>query len=200
MTSQSSRRRHGVATLIGDAALFTALTVAIAPLTVVVGPAVAWLLHGRRIGRAAVIGWAIGVVVAVVGVTSLYWALVLTGAAIGLAGGSEFTGGIVLLVVATVVFFAVVIWLDADAIRDLAVARRLHARLDVARLVATAIAVLAAVAITLIQTYNPASGVGDAGPFALLAAAIGAVTVLVADLVAARLERADAVPGASGGA
>lgn len=195
MSSDIVSARKSTAAITADAALFTAVTVAFAPLSFVVGPAAAWLLHGRRVDRSAVISWGIGLLAGVAGVRGLFAALLAIGAAIGPVGDSEFTGGIVLLVVASAVFLAMLVALDVDALLDLAVARRIHVRLDIARLVATLIVALAVVAVTVIQTTNPASGIGDAGPFALFAGAIGAVTMWVGNMMHARLEKSDGAPG-----
>ena len=195
MSAEIGSGRRGAAAITGDAALFTAVAVAAGPFSLVVGPAVAWLLHGRHVDRHAVIGWGIGLVAGVAVVGGLFGVLFAIGAAIGPVGGSEFTGGIVLLVSAGAVFLAALVALDIDAVRDLSAARRTHVRLDIARLVATLIVLLAVAAVTVVQTIDPASGAGDAGPFALFAGAIGAVTMLVGNIVHARLEKSAAHPG-----
>ena len=197
MSPDAVATRGSTAAIIGDAALFTAVVVVVGPLSLLVGPAAAWLLHGRRVDRAALIGGAVGLVAGIAGVGGVFLVLLAIGGAIGPAGGSEFTGGIVLLAVASAVFLAGLVALDIDAVRDLAPARRSHVRLDIARLVSTLILALATAAVTVIQSTDPATGIGDAGVFALFAGAIGAVTMWVGGMVRARLQKTAAAGGAA---
>jgi len=194
MSSDVVSGRRRTAAIIGDSALFTAVTVVAGPLSLIIGPAAAWWLHGRRVNRAAAIAGAIGLLVGIVAVGGIFLMFPAIGAAVGPVGGSEFTYAIVLLAAASIVFLAGVVALDIDAVRDLAHTRRNHIRLDIARLVSTLIVALAVVAVTVIQATNPATEIGDAGVFALFAGAVGAITMWVGGMIHARLEKsADAV-------
>lgn len=188
MSSDVVSARGTTAAMVGDAALLTAVTVIAGPLSLIIGPTAAWLLHGRRLSRAAAIGGAIGVVTGIAGVGGLFLVLLAIGSAIGPIGGSEFTYPIVLLSAAGAVFLVGLVALDIDAVRDLARTRRNHIRVDIARLVSTLVLALAVTAITVIQATNPATEIGDAGVFALAAGAVGAITMLVGGMIHARLE------------
>lgn len=181
--------------MAGDAALFTAVTIVAGPLSLLIGPTAAWLLHGRRLNRAAAISLAVGVVAGLVVVGGVLLVLVGIGWAIGPLGGSEFTYPIVLLAVASILFLAGLVALIVDAVRDLAPARRRHVRLDVARLVATAALAVGVAAMTVIQTRNPATEVGDAGVFALAAGSVAGVAMRVGGRVHERWTKQRTAPG-----
>ncbi len=186
MSAEITPSRIATASLVGDACLLTAVTIPLGPLSLVIGPSAAWYLHGRRLDLPAVLA----------GVTGIAAGLVVVGAVGALVGfvlesiglnGDDFVVPLVLLAVAAVIFFAVLIVLDVDAVRDLDPARRAHARLDFVRIAVSVVLVVGTVGVTWIQATNPASGVGDAGVFALAAGAVGAVTMWVANAVYARL-------------
>lgn len=200
MSSDVASAKGGTAAIVGDACLFTAVTVAVGPLCLVLGPAAAWFLHGRRFDRAAVAGGAIGVAVGVLAVGGFFLVLPVVFGAIGPIGGWEHTAPVALLGVAAALFVAVLVALDVDAVRDLAPARRNHARLDVARLVSTLIIVLGAAAVSVIQATDPASEIGDAGVFALGAGVVGAIAMVVGSTVHARWERRGGTAGTVEGA
>jgi hypothetical protein len=186
--------------MVGDAAIFSAATVFIAPLNLIIGPAAAWYLHGRRIDRAVVLSGLLGLLGGAVSVGVLYFGLVaLTGGFARTGDSEDFTGGLILLAVASAVLLAVLIALDVGAVRDLQASRRKHVRLDMVRLIATLVLVGGTAAITVVQVTNPASEVGDAGVFALMAGAVSAVTTYIATkLHDARRKRDGAVgPAAS---
>jgi hypothetical protein len=187
------------AVIAGDAALIGAIIVFVGPLAALLGPAAAWWLHGRRFDRSAVLGGLIGLVLAGVAVGAVFMALVTIGEFIGPIGGSEVAFGIMLLVVASVLFLAALIALDVDALRDFARSRRSHLRVDAARLVATALVVTSAVVITVLQTNSPGSQYGDAGVFALMAGANAALTVWFGNLIREHLERSFGQSGAVSG-
>ena len=199
MSSSVGPSGNKAATLIGDSALLAAVTVFAAPASLVIGPAAAWWLHGRRFDKRAALAGGIGLVSAIVMVFALYFAVVGIGSAVGPVGGSEFGLGIALFAVVGAAFLAVLIALDVDAVRDLSPARRAHVRLDVVRLVATAIIVVVTPIVFAVQTANPGSEVGDIGPFALMAATIGAVTMWIGGVAYRRLERSGGAVGAAGG-
>jgi hypothetical protein len=72
-------------------------------------------------------------------------------------------------------------------------------RLDVARLISTAVIAVFMAAVSILQATNPASEIGDAGVFALGAAAVGAVTMTVADAIHTRSEKRSGAGGTAQG-
>ncbi len=187
MSTEITASRRATASLVGDACLLTAVTIPFGPLSLVIGPSVAWYLHGRKLDRYAVMA----------GLAGLFAGLVVVGGAavllgfglesIGL-GGDDYRVPLAILGVAALAFFLALIALDVDAVRDLDPEKRTHARLDVVRLTLSVVLVVATVAVTWVQVANPATEVGDAGVFALIAGAVGAVAMWVANAVYARLE------------
>ncbi|MCB9134104.1 MAG: hypothetical protein H6636_01670 [Anaerolineales bacterium] len=168
--------------LVGDAALFAAATfcllaVAGAPLALIIGPAVAWLLHGRRFNWKVTISELAGIVVGLVIVGGTFSLLAFIGTTIRSQGGSEFTVPLIFLITASTLLFIMIVALDLDSLRDLTSARREHLRLDYARLVSTAIIVIFAILVTVIQLRQPDTEIGDAGVFAIASAAVGGVTM-----------------------
>jgi hypothetical protein len=182
MSTQSNR-----VALVGDACLFTAaatcLTVGLIPLALIIGPAAAWWLHGRRIDRQVVIGGAVGIIVSLVAVAGLFGLVALVSGALGSVGGSEFSVPIAILGAMSGLFIVLVGVLDFASLRDLVRTRRTHVRLDIIRLMSTLIIGVAAVAVTLIQVANPDSEVGELGIFVLGAAVAGAVTMAVGNAI-----------------
>lgn len=194
MSSAIAPTRGNSATIVRDACLFTGaafclLAVIAGPLAVIIGPAAAWLLHGRRLDRAAMLSGGIGLAIAIIVVGGLLVLASLVASAIGPVGGWDFAGPVALLAIVSAVFLAVVVRLDIDSIRDLFTARRQHIRLDIARLVSTLIVALFVAVVTLVQAAHPATEIGDAGVFALGAAAVGAVTMAVMQAIHARWEK-----------
>jgi hypothetical protein len=169
--------------LVADASLFTAaafclLVIIGGLLALFLGPATAWRLHGRRIDRVAAISGLIGILISVLVVGSLFALAPLASAAIGPVGGWEFAAPAAFLGAAGLAFLALVVGLDMDSVRDLLPAHREHTHLDYARLASTLVIVVFVVVVSLIQANRPETEVGDAGVFALGAAAAGAVTML----------------------
>jgi hypothetical protein len=182
--------------MVGDAAIFSAATVFVAPLNLIIGPAAAWYLHGRRMDGAAVLSGLLGLVGGMVSVVVLYFGLVaLTGGFAQTGGSEDFTGGLILLGVASAVLLAVLVALDIGAVRDLQASRRKHVRLDIVRLIVTFVLVGGTAAVVAVQTMNPASEVGDAGVFALMAGAISAVTTLIGTKLYAARHNRDSAAG-----
>ena len=180
--------------LVGDACLFTAaafcpLVLVGGPLALVIGPAAAWLLHDHRIDWAAAISEVIGIVISVVVVGGFFVFVPLVSAAIGPIGGWEFAVPAAFLATAGTVFLALIVVLDIDGIRDLLPARHKHIRLDYARLVSTLVIAVFVVVVSLVQTIYPETEIGDAGVFALGAAAVGAVTMLAMKSIHAYWEK-----------
>jgi len=185
--------------MAGDAALFGAISIVGGPLALVIGPIASWLLHGRRVSRETAIRLAISLAVGIVAglavVGGFLAAFATLGAVIGPIGGSEFTFAITLLSVVGALFAAGVVALVVDAVRDLASTRRRHVRLDVARLVATAVLVVEGTAITVIQSRNPAAEIGDAGVCAPAAGAVAAVAMWDGGRVFLHLANTDVTAG-----
>lgn len=190
MTSESTQK-SGVAEIAGDACMLSAVAVPLGPLAVVVGPAAAWLLHGRRMDKRAVGGWALGLLAGIVAVGALVALLAFGLNAVGQGGEDQNTVPIVVLGVVALAFLGAVIWLDVDAIRDLMASQRDHARVDVVRLVVSGILLVAIIAVTVVQTRYPASEAGEAGVFALASGAVGAIAAAVASAWQLRTEAAD---------
>ena len=191
MSSSTSPEKQNVATMVGDACLFTAaafcpLAIVGRPLALIIGPAVAWLLHNRRPDRPAMISGGIGLVIGIILVGGSLMTAPILVRAIEPPGVSEFAVPVAFLAAVGAVFLAVVVALDIQAIRDLLPARRQHVRFGVARLVSTGIIALFAAIVSAIQLANPASEVGEAGIFALGAGAVGAVTMAVANALHGR--------------
>jgi hypothetical protein len=201
-----STKKGTRAAIVGDACLFTAaafcvLTVfgPLLALALLVGPVAAWLLHSRRIDRTTVVGGGIGIATGLATVGGMFFLLSLVVGGLGPVGGWEFTVPIAILAVVSTVFFALVIALDIDGVRDLLPARRTHTRLDLARLVSTAVIAVFVAVVSFVQATNPASKIGDAGVFALGAAAVGAVTMIVTHAIHARSEKRSGIVRTAGG-
>lgn len=182
MSSHVASAKSGAIAIIGDACVFTAVAIVAGPLALVIGPSAAWLLHGRRMDRSAVMAGIIGMAIGFLVVGGFFFLLPIVLGAIRPVGSGEFTVPVALLAWTGVVFLAVLVALDVDAVRDLSSpARQNHTRLDIARLVATLILAGAAVVMSIVQLTHPATAIGDAGVFALGAGAVGAVAMSVAN-------------------
>jgi hypothetical protein len=148
-------------------------------------PLLAWWLHGRRVDRpateGAVLGYLAGAALSLVllGLLALLIALPLS--LLGLSGTEWITAAAVI-----VAYLAVAARLDADALRDLSRRRREHARLDVARLIATVAGVAYMVGAIVWATGHPEWDY--TGAFLLLGACgvVGAAAVTVADWMVRR--------------
>ena len=180
MTEDTGSHPTATASLVGDACLFSAASVFGLPLSIVLGPALAWWLHGRTFDAGAVLGWLAGLLVAVAVVGGFLVGLPLALQAAAPSGPEDFTVPIILLSIAGAALFAVAAALAVVAIRDLMPGRRARVRVDIVRLAAVAVLVVGAVAIFMIQRAYPASEVGSAAVFALATGAIGAITTWVA--------------------
>jgi hypothetical protein len=189
------------AALVGDASLFTAAAFCILlvafPLALVIGLAAAWLLHNRHIDRAAVISGVISMLISLLLIGGFVLLLPLAVKASSSAGGSEFFLPIILLSALGTAFLFIVLMLDVEALRDLRTGRRKHPRLDIARLVSTLILLVFTLVVILVQVFRPHTEMGEAGVFLLAAALVGAVTMLVAQAIHARLEQRRAAAGKS---
>jgi hypothetical protein len=158
-------------------------------------PLLAWWLHGRRVDRTAtggaVLGYLTGMGLAL-GLVLLTVIVILALTVVGLSATSVDAGrvlGQIQVVVIAVAYLALAAWLDVVALRDLAAKRREHARLDVARLVATVAGVAYLVGVVVWATGHPEFdyigmilALGGCG-------IVGAAVVTVADLMVRNHER-----------
>jgi hypothetical protein len=203
MASARTFKLRPHALLAGDGALLMAAACAVlAPLAylyeaaaiplMVVGllaPLLAWRLHGRRVDRTATGGAALGYLAGVglaLGLAVLTAIVILALTAVGLAASADDTGrvlGQIQIVVIAVAYLALAAWLDVDALRDLAAPRRAHARLDVARLVATVAGVAYLVGVIVRATGHPEYDYIGAILSLGACGIVGAVVVTVADLM-----------------
>lgn len=184
--------------LAGDGAVFTAgmialvggVTLALATVlhtpaagvgagvlvAVTCGPFAAWNLHGRAAGGSSAIGAVLGCMIAFL---LLFPVLVVGGglghavAAIASLAGASLSWGVgagVVGVTAAVLLLAAAVWLDVDALHDLASARRAHPWLDVARLLATAGYAVYVVGTVLLVAFapGPPEDQGNAGMMTIL--------------------------------
>lgn len=185
--------REKLVPLVGDSCLFTAaifcaLVWGPLPLALALGPVGAWYLHGVPLDRRALLGGAAGLAAGLAAAVALLVLAPLVVRTFAPAGTpQELAGAALMLAAFAGAFAAVVLAADVGAMRDLSPARRLHPRLDIARLAATAVAVVFAAVVTAVQHSWPGSGIGDAGVFALAAAFVGALTMFVAEPVRRRL-------------
>lgn len=171
-------------TLVGDASLFTAtsfclLAVIAGPLALVIGPAVAWLLHQRRFNAATLLSEIVGLLLSLGVLGGGYLIVVTLLNTLWPESQQDFTAPLMVFIGLSSLFLMLIIGLDLDGLRDLLSARRQHLQLDYARLAATGVIVVFAIIIALGQWLYPETEIGDAGIFALGAALIGAATMLV---------------------
>lgn len=211
MASLRTAMRSEAALLAGDAALLTAalfgagtgvFALAVAPTggadqdvpwvwqllsvvlmvgAVVVGPVSAWILHGRRLSWAAVIGGVLGGFLASMLLGAATMLLVGVGVTVSAITGSELAGPITTLALAGLVLLALAVWLARDAVRDLAPERRAHPRLDVVRLVAIGLVAVVAVGSLVWSATHPGDESAELIAFALGTGLLGAVIALGAE-------------------
>ena len=202
MSADAVSGNGSAAALVADACLLTAAALCVLvfapPFALLIGPGAAWVLHDRRIDRTAAVGCLIGVVAGLVAVGACFVLAALLLDLIGPIGGSEYAAPIVVLVLVGAAFLVLVGALDVAAVRDLMPARSIRVRLDVARLVSTAVIVVFAAVVTSLQTTRPSGESGDAGVFALGAGAVGAVTMMVMSAVRTRADRRSVAGAAAG--
>ncbi len=209
MASSRTHKLGPRAVLAGDGALLMAAACAVlAPLAsrfegveiplMVVGllaPLLAWRLHGRHVDGSAtggaVLGYLAGVGLAL-GLLGLMALVMLVLAAVGLSETGDDPGkvaGLIAVVVITVAYLALALWLDVGALRDLSPRRREHAWLDVARLIATVAGVAYLAGVIVWATGHPefdyigaVLSLGGCG-------VVGAMVVTIADVMARRHEQ-----------
>lgn len=157
---------------------------------VIGGPIAAWVLHGRRLTWIAVLGAVLGGMLAGVVVPGAALLASALGLVLTPVTGSEFAGPIALAVLLVAAFAALVVWLVADAARDLRRTPREHARLDVVRIVSAAVllVVVAGVAIWVVSHPSDAES-GDVAAFAIAAGVVGGLAVSGAEAATALMTR-----------
>lgn len=149
----------------------------------VVGPVLAWRLHGRRLDTRGITALVIGLFV---GNGAMYlMAMVVAGLSflLGLFFQGEFTGPIIMLSLVALGMAAIVVRLIAGAVRDLA-AERNHVTLDIWRIVALVAVIAFVVGSVLRQIAVPGEGVIEADVFMIAGGVVGGASVLAADLTA----------------
>lgn len=167
------------------------LSLAASTLLVLVGAIVAWRMHGREVDlgvvgvmvAGAIAGTAVGMTVLVGGT------MMLAGVSRLLMGPNRVGGPWVVLAALAIVVVALVAPAILDGIRDLRKTRRLHVKLDWARLAAVVAILLLGVFFLPFVSITSGSEVGEAGAFMVPFAAGGAFAVLGADLLRAWRER-----------
>jgi hypothetical protein len=159
------------------------LSAVLSLVVVILGPLVAWRLHGRHLTGIAVLGAVIGGFVGsnVVGILVMLVFAPL-GWLVSQVGGSELAGLILMVVVVGAAFAALMAWLVADGVRDLSLSRRAHLRLDVLRLISTAVMVVFAIGVWLWTSAHPGDESGEAIIFAMFAGMSAAIVVTGAEV------------------
>jgi drug/metabolite transporter (DMT)-like permease len=166
---------------------------------VIVGPLVAWRLHGRPLTWIAVLGAVVGgfVLGNVVGILVMLVFVPLVWL-VSSVSSSEFGGLIAVLVLVGAAFVALLVWLVADGVRDLPLSRRVHLRLDVVRFISVAVLVIFAIGVALWTARHPGDESGEAIIFAVMAGVGAAMIVTGAEAatsLAAQKKAGTGVPG-----
>jgi hypothetical protein len=154
---------------------------------VFLGPALAWVLHGRRLRWETVAWGVIGVIVAAGTVVALSAGVASISMSLTPFARSEFAVPITLTALLGLAFVALALALDLDAVRDLA-GKHVHERLDRARIGATATLIVFFLALLPLSSTRPEIGMGQAGIFALAAGVFGGVIVAVVEGIETVLE------------
>ena len=165
---------------------------------VIVGPLVAWRLHGRRLTWMAVLGAVVGgfvlgnvvALLAAVVLVPLVWLVTSV--------STEIAGLVAVVVVIGGAFVALLVWLVVDGVRDLSPSRREHPRLDVVRFISVAVPVVFAIGVGIWTARNPGDESGEAILFAMMAGVGAAMIVTGAEAatsLAAQRKSDTGVPG-----
>ncbi len=154
---------------------------------VLLGPLLAWYLHGRHVDGTAALGAVLGFIA---GLVVLIAVLALAGI-LGLTQGNIPGAVWVEVVVVLAVYLAASVWLDVDALRDLSPQRRTHVRLDIVRLLATAGCVAFIVGEIVWATGSLSPDVDQVPVLLVLVGpgALGAAAAMGADLMVRRHEQ-----------
>ena len=168
---------------VDDSGWYEPLSMALVLAVVLLCPLAAWRLHGRGVERRTVPGVAVGLLLSVL----VVWALVVVvgGLSILVAGalGDTVSAGMVALLVTGALCVSMVVWLVADALRDLARAHR-HVGLDLGRLAATVVAATTGAGVAVWAVLNPGHDPTELLAFAMAIGVVGAVAALGADVAA----------------
>jgi hypothetical protein len=148
----------------------------------IAGVVVTWLLHGRRIDGATVIGGLVGAPAGGACIPVIAGLSFLIGLPLKLVTDSEFAGPLATLGIVSVALVVLIVWLLADGVRDLAPERRTHVRLDLARIAAAAMLLLLAVVCVYLVFTQPGPEQGEAVIWAMAAGLTGAGVIAGADL------------------
>ncbi|HEX5336522.1 MAG TPA: hypothetical protein VFW55_11610 [Propionicimonas sp.] len=165
----------------------------------IVGPLVAWRLHGRRLTWIAVLGAVAGGFV--MGNIAGMLAMLMLAPVVWLVSsvsGSEIAGLVAVIVVVGGAFVALLVWLVVDGVRDLSSSRREHPRLDVVRFISAAVLVVFAIGVALWTARHPGDETGEAILFAIMAGLGAAMIVTGAEAatgLAAQRRAGTGVPG-----
>lgn len=168
---------------VDDSGWYEPLSMALVLAVVLLCPLAAWRLHGRGVERRTVPGVAVGLLLSVL----VVWALVVVVGGLSIlvarALGDTVSAGMVALLVTGVLCVSLVVWLVADALRDLARAHR-HVGLDLGRLAATVVAATTGAGVAVWAVLNPGQDPTELLAFALAIGVVGAVAALGADVAA----------------
>lgn len=168
---------------VDDSGWYEPLSMALVLAVVLLCPLAAWRFHGRGVERRTVPGVAVGLLLSVL----VVWALVVVvgGLSILVAGalGDTVSAGMVALLVTGALCVSMVVWLVADALRDLARAHR-HVGLDLGRLAATVVAATTGAGVAVWAVLNPGQDPTELLAFAMAIGVVGAVAALGADVAA----------------
>lgn len=153
----------------------------------IVGPILTWILHERRINRTAVLSALAGFFLG----GSVLWIVFMLVVAVAdflmkPFTSWEFAGPVASAALVAAVVVALIVWLDVDAVRDFSSLHRKHLRLDVARLVSTAVIVVFATMVSLSMRTNPEN---EAGAFILAAGVFAGVGMAVTDWIVRYMEQ-----------
>jgi hypothetical protein len=175
--------------IAGDAALFSAALMPGGPLSLVAGPVLAWALHRRRFDGSSILALLLGLLAAVALAACLFGIVFGVGVALERIGLGAEESGLTVLLLGGLLLLGLVVALTAAALTDLRAAEKRSFPLDVARLLAAGAIVVGGIVFAVVQWANPASGAGDAGPFAVGAAFVGGASTLIAGMLAERFAR-----------
>ncbi len=160
--------------------------------SVVAGAVIAWKLHGREFGGAAIPGIVLGILLAAIAMGVGFFALAGIGMGISAVSGSEFAGLIVVVAAALIATMIIIVSLDIDAVRDMGAERNEHRRLDTLRFIATGVLAVYVIGVAAAMFMSPGSDFIDAALFAIMAGAQAGLVTAFADMWVRRDERKQA--------
>lgn len=147
----------------------------------VVGPLLAWRLHGRPLNRSALVALFLGFPVSAMLIAPVAMLAPAVDWFVGLFSSVDYAGAVTYLVAIVLVIAAAIVWVDVDALRDLARDRRESIGLDAGRLLATLV-ILAYWAVVIAKMASGEDAL-EAGVFLLLGAVHGAGVVTAAHFI-----------------